>query len=236
MINQKFSGVFFENINFRIFNSNETLTKDLALKVEFFLRKGLCVLPGGSTPKKLYQKISKNINNKNNKILLSDDRLVDCNDELSNFKMIKDNLIIDYDKNFPVSYFSEITKSSIKDFNNYLSNLFKINKLELALIGIGSDSHTASLFPGNAENLKNETYGFVLKNNNDNFSRFTLSYKAILKAEKIIFLLTGNNKSRSLYDLINSDFNPLEFPIHEIFKNHKNIEVYCDKSAASLIF
>ena len=53
------------------------------------LNKGLCVLPGGQTPREIFQKFSRDYRVKSShKMLLSDERLIDSSRKESNFKMI----------------------------------------------------------------------------------------------------------------------------------------------------
>ena len=73
---------------------------------------------------KIFIRSYQNLISKKIKILLSDDRLVDNYNELSNYKMIMDTLKLNYCKEFPLSYYDEL-------INNNESKLEKKTKLNL---------------------------------------------------------------------------------------------------------
>ena len=82
--------IFFNsNVKINIYDSINKLEVDCSKIFINQLNKGLCIVPGGNTPKKIFEIIQGNKNLLNNReILLSDDRLVDVKSHLSNYKML----------------------------------------------------------------------------------------------------------------------------------------------------
>ena len=99
------------NINIKICNSTVKLIELTSNIITEELNKGLCIIPGGRTPVKIFNYLSKfkQINSKS-KLLLSDDRLVSIMSNNSNYKMLFDNLKITFDDFSPLSYNQEINE------------------------------------------------------------------------------------------------------------------------------
>ena len=213
-----------------VFESQTDLFQTLYKEDYNNLTNGFCILPGGKTPNSLYKLLSKK---DNLKFIISDDRLVNNNNVLSNFKNITDKLNINSE--YPLSYFDEINLNGIDSLNSKLTQIKSDKTIDLCILGLGEDSHTASLFPNQKLNFDSKKLGFIIKNNGDDFKRFTLSYEFILSSNKIIFIVIGNNKSTALKNILIEEKNSKLYPAQEIIFNHKNIEIYCDDSAATQI-
>lgn len=222
---------FNQNIKVKIYENFNLLKDEI---VNLFIKefnKGLCIVSGGNTPKKIYEKIStSNDLGANIKILLADDRLVSNSNEMSNYQMLLNNLLIDYKNNYPISYYDELELSNLKSLQKKVEIILKKNKIYSSFLGIGEDGHTASLFPEIA-NFKTDFNSFIIKNDFDNFKRFTLSYKTIMMSKKIIFIVTGHKKNKILLDFFRGNHSFDKHPFHMIAANHKNVEFHCDIEA-----
>ena len=69
--------------------------------------------------------------------------------------------------------------------------------LDLVLLGMGPDGHTASLFPGQ-EALEERNRRVVATTGADGSPRLTLTYPAIDAARHVVFLVTGESKREAL--------------------------------------
>src|SRR5579885_1574370 len=71
-------------------------------------------------------------------------------------------------------------------------------RLDLVMLGMGDDGHTASLFPGSA--ALGETGAWVVANWVEKFNtwRITLSAPAINNARHVVFLITGERDTTRL--------------------------------------
>ena len=68
----------------------------------------------------------------------------------------------------------------------------------------------------------------IIKNENEDFNRYSLSYKTILSSKKIIFLIKGENKQDALISILSNQKNYLQLPAQKIINEHENIEIFCD--------
>ena len=75
-------------------------------------------------------------------------------------------------------------------------------RIDLVLLGMGTDGHTASLFPGT--NALSETTKWVVANEVPQLKtwRMTLTYPVINAARKVIFLVTGGDKAAILMEVL----------------------------------
>jgi 6-phosphogluconolactonase len=75
-------------------------------------------------------------------------------------------------------------------------------RFDLALLGLGSDAHTASLFPGTA--ALDERERLVVANRVDKFAstRITLTLPAINAARRAMFLVVGADKAPALNSVL----------------------------------
>ncbi|QIG80363.1 6-phosphogluconolactonase [Stakelama tenebrarum] len=112
--------------------------------------RGNCViaLPGGKTPLPIYEKLAeKKIDWKRVTIVPTDDRLVPMGDERSNVTIIGKQFIPLGARVIPItSEAAEDYKAAGRAADARLQDVHW--PLDLCLLGVGADGHTASIFPG----------------------------------------------------------------------------------------
>ena len=194
----------------------------------------LCV-SGGSTPKSVYQLLSKsNIGWENVDVFLGDERCVDPDSELSNSLMLKNSLLTNYGAK---AFFYEIF-SDLKTNEEAIKKLF-ISKLlekcgtnppafDLTLLGLGDDGHTASLFPYQPNNNVDD---FVIFNEGKGLKRISLTPKVFSASSKIIFLVSGASKKLALKRLLDEKESNDRTP-SKLIKSSNQISIFCDQESA----
>ncbi len=200
-------------------------------------------LSGGETPRMIYRDIcQKDTLNDYGKVVLFqvDERYVNRDSELSNFKMIVEsfNDCSWMNKELLVSIPVE-SGSARKDAELYESKIMNTNGLcqkkipvfDLIFLGIGVDGHTASLFPGNINVHEKRNVCETLSP--DGVERITLSMKVIRKARNLILIAAGKDKAEAVRNLVyNLDVNT---PINKVLENRSNIRLLFDSEASSLL-
>jgi 6-phosphogluconolactonase len=179
-------------------------------------------LSGGSTPLEFYDYIiSKKSHHKINwnriNFFFGDERFLPHDSPDSNFGNAKKHLfdkLKEYDLNvFPIKTNVSIEKSA----ENYEEIIKKKNAIspDLVFLGMGSDGHTASLFP-NADILNSKKLVDYVENYGDpKIPRVSITFNLINNAEKIVVFSKFKNKEKIIDHLI---FRRLEkkYPVEKL--------------------
>jgi len=206
------------NINEKVFSDLDKLSSYAANFIVDLVTKNInengyftFVLAGGSTPKKLYELLgsrnyTKLIDWEKVYFFFGDERLVPKSDIVSNFNMVHTALFSKINIQ-PSQIFSPQTdllseETIALSYEGKIRRFFKNKpiKFDLTLLGLGSDGHTASLFPGNKllkekNRLVVSTKPGVLPPNVD---RVTFTLPLINNSKVVLFLVTGGDKSEAL--------------------------------------
>ena len=156
---------------------------------------------------------------------MSDERLVSNKKKISNYY----NLNKYFFKNLPVKSYPKYL--ALNHSVSLINDLKALNGPEISLLGMGTDGHTASLFPFNEDIINKKENIIITKNKNESFNRISLTFNFLLKSKNLAFLLSGKEKFDILKFILNSDYEPLKYPVQYIFKHYKNkINIFCDQN------
>jgi len=192
---------------------------------------------GGSTPKSVYQLLSKrDIEWEKVDIFLGDERCVDPKSELSNSLMLRNSLLTKYGSK---AFFYEIFSDKKVDDN--VSKKLLISKLiekcgsnsntpsfDLTLLGLGDDGHTASLFPYQKNNNADD---LVIFNEGKGLKRISLTPKVLSASTNIMFLVSGASKQLALKRLLDKN-ESLERTPSKLIKSSNPISIFCDEESS----
>lgn len=203
-------------------------------------------LSGGSTPKGFYELLASNpyrtkVNWGKILLFLADERCVPHTSPDSNYRMIYESLVskvpIPKENVFSTEEHEKDPNKAAQQYEEKLrlalqSSPQDMPSLDLVLLGLGSDGHTASLFPGSRalqERSRIFVSNFVAKLDS---WRLTLTLPAINKARQIIFLVSGESKAEILSDIMHSS---AKYPAQMVYPKSGNLCWYVDRSAAGLL-
>ncbi|MCG8603550.1 6-phosphogluconolactonase [bacterium] len=111
----------------------------------------------------------------------------------------------------------------------------KFPEFDLVLVGIGTDGHTASLFPGTAaveERDQSVTAVFVQKLNT---WRITLTLPVLNRARHVIFVVVGEAKARIVQMIMNLAKPSVELPASLVQPDPGRLYWFLDGTAGSLL-
>ncbi len=197
-------------------------------------------LSGGSTPSRTYLLLGqKNLAWEKVDVFLGDERWVDPTDENSNSLMVKNTLLSHSPGS--KSKFHTVSPFNFKSADAGATALTKLLQskcsgnppvLDLVILGLGDDGHTASLFPGtNSLTVKDQ---LVTVSSGKGHDRITFTQTILSAARKVLFLVSGNSKCIALKRLID----PLEdwqrTPA-KLIQPKSNILILADADACYLI-
>jgi 6-phosphogluconolactonase len=200
------------------------------------------VLSGGSTPEPLYENLSHVDKIQWDKVFVfwGDERNVPPDHPNSNYRMAYDSLLsqvsIPEENVFRIK--GELSpESAADDYNNTLNSFFDYHEkiFDLIILGMGTDGHTASLFPG-SDALREETR-WVVHNFISQLEswRITLTFPAIVLAREIIVLVVGEKKAEILKTVLEEDEDNDNLPIKNIASSNKEITWIVDQKAGRLL-
>lgn len=170
----------------------------------------LISLSGGSTPFPVYRLLPELLTKAGLKQscywIQTDERLVSVDHERSNQKAIRESLFAD--GRLPESHFfpvptAEQPQEAHLVSEAYLSQLQKLPvelrppaPIDMVILGVGNDGHTASLFP-ETEWQKDDKRGFMLvKPKSQPEARISLTSQRIIAAQDLVFLVSGSAKQQ----------------------------------------
>lgn len=175
-------------------------------------------LAGGSTPKALYKLLATEYRDvldwSKVHAFFGDERTVPPDREDSNYRMAYETLL----SHIPVGSVHRIrgeldASKAAALYEEELKTFFgSAPSLDLVLLGIGGDGHTASLFPrtpalGVADR-------FVVENSVEKLgtTRITLTFPTINAARKVAFLIAGEGKAAALKEILEGSTDPRDCP------------------------
>mgnify|MGYP001409465952 FL=1 len=180
-------------------------------------------LSGGTTPELFYKLFSKKYHEYSNITLWTvDERHVDTTEKISNQKMI--NSIFNDTKLNVIKYdYNEDPRLSAENYTTKV--LEKINKFNIAVLGVGDDGHVASLFP-NTRALESDKKGFVENEVNILTKwRITSTYQLLADVESLYLFVTGENKKEIIQKIGNED----DLPVNKLIGLRKKTTLLTDQ-------
>lgn len=181
-------------------------------------------LSGGSTPKRIFQNITSTKHRHRidwEKVLLfwSDERAVPPDHPDSNYRMAMEagfaNVPIQATHIFRMCGEREI-EANAKRYEQILKEQLSSGMLDLVILGMGDDGHTASLFP-NTHALESD--GRLVMANyvpEHHCWRMTLSFEAINQSLESVIYIIGKSKAAKVKEVFSLDTEKENLPIDRI--------------------
>ena len=200
----------------RIHNDSQALAEAAA---EFVLEVGkeavrakgrfFIALSGGTTPEILYRALASpafvnRFDWSRTIFFFSDERCVPPNDPRSNYalagKTLFTPLSIPPSQVYRMAGESRDPQAAASEYEQQLRRVTKTlpsnyPTLDLVLLGLGEDGHTASLFPGSPALRDNQSLIAVTQSPKDPPTRLTMTLGVINQASVVLFLVTGAGKA-----------------------------------------
>lgn len=222
------------------FDNREQLDLALAEKVSEILKQAISLkgkasiaVSGGSTPKGFFKVLSnKDIDWKKVTITLADERWVDINSDASNTRLVHENLLqnkASAAKFFHLKQGDELGEETLADLNVAANNA--LLPLDVLILGMGEDGHTASLFPCSEQitqalDINNNNALMKVEPTTAPHQRITFSFASLSESENTFLHLCGDNKKQVLDKALSGD-DIFDMPIRAFLQNKSiNTQVY----------
>lgn len=181
-------------------------------------------LAGGSTPRRLYQRLAGcAFPWPETDVFFGDERCVPADHAGSNFRMASEALLASVSAKVHRMCGESCAAAA---YETELRAVFgdRLPAFDLVLLGLGEDGHTASLFPDDA--ALQERKRWVVRVERPDYARMTLTLPVLSAAQTAIFLVAGAAKREALRQLLAGG----EIPAARV--QAKRIIVIADEEAA----
>lgn len=201
---------------------------------------------GGSTPRAMHRLLSQepylaDMPWQKTHFFWVDERMVSFDHPDSNYGAAKKDLMsivpIPADQVYPMPAMmrpeqgADLYQAKLKTFFQDLGSLDPV--FDLIILGIGTDGHTASLFPGQPSSQEPDRWVLSVRGGQPDVFRLTLTYAVLNSARHILFLVSGNAKAAVVKTLIEDRHSQL--PAAKIQAPNGKITWLLDQKAASLL-
>ncbi|WDT75533.1 MAG: 6-phosphogluconolactonase [Candidatus Manganitrophus sp.] len=206
-------------------------------------------LAGGATPRTLYRSLAsaacaEKISWKSVHLFWGDERAVPPDHPDSNYHLANEALI----SHVPISPQNvhrmpgerSDLQAAADEYEKTLRDFFGPSdpgwpSFDLVLLGIGSDGHTASLFPGSP--VLKETVRWVAAPYVEKLkaARLTLTLPVLNHARRVIFLAAGREKASIMREVLSDDPPSTNLPARMVQPRKGACLFFLDQDAASLI-
>ena len=206
-------------------------------------------LSGGGTPRRMYESLSEpslrhRVDWSRVEVFWGDERGVPPDHPDSNFRMASEALLdrVPIPRQRIHRIRAEIADraAAARDYQTEIARAFEVNEagpppsFDLALLGMGADGHTASLFPGGESLREGRRWAvYVEAPQRPPPSRVTLTVPILNRAREIRVLVAGADKSATLRAVLQGPHEPARMPVQLIKPENGRMIWLVDEAAAS---
>jgi len=211
-------------------------------------RKGFftVALSGGSTPRGMHRRLAEepfrsNISWEKIHLFWVDDRCVPVEDPASNYGAARKDFIDQLSilkKNIHPMPAHMAPHEGAVHYQREIMDFFEtgtheIPVFDLILLGIGTDGHTASLFPETSALQEQKQLISMVKAGMPNVNRLTMTYPILNRAREVVFLASGKGKADIIQAILEK--NQRDLPALGIRPRSGKLTWLLDREAASLL-
>ena len=218
--------------------------------VEELTTPGAFALTGGKTPLPLYARLADpaardRVPWDRTVVFWSDERCVPPDDEHSNYRAARETLLDhvpisaervhrmrgeDTDHERAAAEYERVLRWAMGNAGG------RAPRLDLALLGLGPEGHTASLFPGSRAIAEEERLASAVRHAGDpepRVDRLTLTPPAFNAAREVLFLVTGSSKAAAVRATLEGPRDPERWPAQTIIPAEGIVTWLLDRAAAA---
>jgi 6-phosphogluconolactonase len=177
-----------------------------------------------------------------------DERYVPADSPRSNYKLAMDTFLVRVP--IPAENIHRVVtdytdmQAAANDYENTLKEVFglaegQVPQFDLVILGMGADGHTGSLFPNTSSTFDKKDLACVVyvldQELDEQLARVTLTQPVICAARKIVVLVSGEQKAKTLKSVLTSEPDEVRYPIHILWPVLDKVVWLVDAPAASLL-
>jgi 6-phosphogluconolactonase len=206
-------------------------------------------LSGGSTPKTLYQLLASRTERYLSQIpwtrsdfFWTDERCVPPTHADSNFRMANDAMLspaqVPPENIHRIKTERPHPNEAAIAYEETLRSQFRVGeggfpRFDLILLGIGTEGHTASIFPDSEVLTETKRLSVAVWVEKLRANRITLTLPILNNANLTVFLVSGKDKASILHTVLQSPRDPGRYPAQAIMPTHGELLWLVDEAAAT---
>ena len=210
-------------------------------------------LAGGSTPRPCYELLAQfprrdHVDWSRTQVFFGDERSVPADHPDSNYRMACEALLDHVALPAPnihrmraEAVGSMALQRAALDYQAEIASAFECEPtglppaLDLILLGIGDDGHTASIFPETLDSCRGPQWIHSSRNTALQQDRLTFTLPLINAAHHVVFMVAGQGKATVMKRILEEDgFSP-PYPAALVQPSHGRLTFLLDEEAASLL-
>jgi 6-phosphogluconolactonase len=197
---------------------------------------GHVALSGGSTPKAAYALAAERRSDwRGVTFWMGDERHVGPEAEESNARMVREQLLTRIPRATLPLFEPVATELELEAAAEDYSRRFgaAVERLDLALMGLGPDGHTASLFPGKpALDAHGIAVAVPEPGLDPRVPRITLTFDVFNAARDVVFLVAGEDKAEAMFRAFGPEPD-LDAPAARVRPSDGRLLILADRAAAA---
>jgi 6-phosphogluconolactonase len=207
-------------------------------------RRGRCslLLSGGSTPRGTYELLASRYRDRMDwphiHLFWGDERFVPHDDPRSNYRLARE-AFLDFvpcppANVHPIPTGLESADAAALRYEDALRAHFPGDRpvFDVALLGLGDDGHTASIFPGSPALEEARRWVLAVATTAEPPLRITLTMPVVTAAAQLFVLVSGAGKAAALRHALDPASDPMQYPAAGLQAAAGRVEWWADRAAA----
>jgi 6-phosphogluconolactonase len=236
--------------------SRECLQQFISAAENAIKKKGVFhfAISGGQTPKGFFELLAsepqaRSLDWCKMHVFWVDERYVPKDSSMSNYKLAADAFLtkvpIPQQNIHPILTEYEDFETSAREYEKTIRLVFSLKPgqmpvFDFVVLGMGSDGHTGSMFPGfyaafDTRDIACVVYLLDQKLPDQQVNRITLTHPVLCEASQLVVLVTGVEKAETLKTVLTGPPDEVRYPIHSLWPALDKILWLVDVSAAKLL-
>ncbi|MEM6628691.1 MAG: 6-phosphogluconolactonase [Bacteroidota bacterium] len=229
----------FPNVDRLVLKAAEKIAQWIQETIEERGRCCLCVA-GGSTFLPIYEYLvetyEEDLDWEKVFIFWGDERAVSIMHPDSNVAMVFDTFLNEVPipaANINIIQGAREPNDAAQHYEKELRAFFSENEgMDILLLGLGDDGHTASLFPETEALEQADRWVYYVEKDGVRHSRITLTAPFLNRSQKTLFVAYGGKKAGAVKEVLEGERNPSKFPAQLIRPRSGEVSWFLDEKAA----
>ena len=232
----------FPNVDRLVLKAAEKIAQWIQQSIQDRGRCCLCVA-GGSTFVPIYEYLvetyEEDLEWAKVFVFWGDERAVSIMDPDSNVSMVFDTFLNEVPippSNIHIIQGARDVQDASQHYEKELRSFFSEGEgMDILLLGLGDDGHTASLFPETEALNEKDHWVYPVVKEGVRHPRITLTPPFLNRSQKTLFVAYGKKKAHAVNEVLNGERNPSQFPAQLIQPESGEVTWFLDEKAAGKV-